>query len=93
MDSAHSTLKTFAGNHRQLDSGIGMTAVLHSHTRRLDYHPHVHIIVPAVTVNRQRRQCTKLRGDYLLNALKYLSRYLYRGVINERRFLLMTVNS
>jgi len=29
MDCAHSTLKTFAGNHRELDSGIGMTAVLH----------------------------------------------------------------
>ena len=130
MDCAHSTLKTFAGNHRELDSGIGMTAVLHTHTRRLDYHPHVHIIVPAVTVNRQRRQCTKLRGDYLFNAfalakvfrarfiegmiergycvpsnnprkwvvdcrlvgrglpaLKYLSRYLYRGVINEKNIL------
>jgi hypothetical protein len=29
MDCAHSTLKTFAGNHRDLDEGIGMTAVLH----------------------------------------------------------------
>jgi hypothetical protein len=29
MDCAHSTLKTFASNHRELDSGIGMTAVLH----------------------------------------------------------------
>ncbi|MCP3662940.1 MAG: hypothetical protein GY696_10650, partial [Gammaproteobacteria bacterium] len=23
-----------------------MTVVLHTHTRRLDYHPHVHMIVP-----------------------------------------------
>jgi hypothetical protein len=58
MDSAHSTLKTFAGNHRELDSGIGRTAVLHSHTCRRVHHPQVHIIVPAVTVNRQSRQCT-----------------------------------
>jgi hypothetical protein len=29
MDCAHSTLKTFAGNHSDLDEGIGMTAVLH----------------------------------------------------------------
>jgi hypothetical protein len=130
MDCAHSTLKTFAGNHRDLDEGIGMTTVLHTHTRRLDYHPHVHIIVPAVTVDAKRCQCTKLRGDYLFNAfalakvfrarfieamiargytmpvntpkkwvvdcrlvgkglpaLKYLSRYLYRGVINEKNIL------
>jgi hypothetical protein len=130
MDCAHSTLKTFAGNHRELDSGVGMTAVLHTHTRRMDYHPHVHIIVPAVTVNQKRNQCSKLRGDYLFNAfalakvfrarfiegmikqgynippkvpdkwvadcrlvgkglpaLKYLSRYLYRGVISEKNIL------
>jgi len=130
MDCAHSTLKTFAGNHPGLDSGVGMTAVLHTHTRRLDYHPHVHIIVPAVTVNQLRNQCSKLRGDYLFNAfalakvfrakfiegmikrgysvpssnpskwvadcrlvgkglpaLKYLSRYLYRGVISEKNIL------
>lgn len=130
MDCAHSTLKTFAGNHRELDAGVGMTAVLHSHTRRLDYHPHVHIIVPAISVDPKRRQCTKLRGNYLFNAfalakvfrarfiagmiergysvpsnnpgkwvvdcslvgkglpaLKYLSRYLYRGVISEKNIL------
>jgi hypothetical protein len=28
MNCAHSTLKTFAGNHRDLDKGIGMTAVV-----------------------------------------------------------------
>jgi hypothetical protein len=130
LDCARSTLKTFAGNHREFDSDIGMTAVLHSHTRRLDYHPHVHVIVPAVSVDAKRRQCRKLRGDYLFNvfalakvfrarfiegmialrytvpaktpgkwiancrlvgkglpALKYLSRYLYRGVISEENIL------
>ena len=23
-----------------------MTAVLHTHSRRLDYHPHIHLVVP-----------------------------------------------
>ncbi len=30
-----------------------MTAVLHTHTRRLEYHPHVHIIVPGGGVERE----------------------------------------
>jgi hypothetical protein len=29
MDCAHNAQKSLAGNHRELDSGIGMTAVLH----------------------------------------------------------------
>ena len=29
-----------------LGAKIGMTGVLHTHTRRLDYHPHIHFIVP-----------------------------------------------
>jgi hypothetical protein len=36
-----------------------MTAVLHTHSRRLDYHPHVHVIVPGGGVDRARRQWKK----------------------------------
>lgn len=130
IQCARSTLSTFAGNDRRLGSDIGMTMVLHTHTRRLNYHPHVHVIVPGVCVNKRRKQCTRLRGKYLykednladvfrarfleamtadglsipdntpgnwivdcrhvgkgLPALKYLSRYLYRGVISEKNIL------
>lgn len=130
IQCARSTLSTFAKNDVRLGADIGMTMVLHSHTRRLDYHPHVHVIVPGVCVNRRRKQCTRLKGKYLYNefnlatvfrarfleamladgfsipkenlaswvvdcrhvgkglsALKYLSRYLYRGVISEKNIL------
>ncbi|MBV1878840.1 MAG: transposase [Pseudomonadales bacterium] len=33
------------GNHKGLASEIGMSMVLHTHTRQLDYHPHIHIVV------------------------------------------------
>ncbi len=39
-----------------------MTAVLHAHTRRLDYHPHVHVVVPGGGINKRRRQWRALRG-------------------------------
>ena len=124
------TLKDFGLNPKQLAADIGMTAVLHTHSRRLDYHPHLHVIVPGGGINRTTRQWKKTRGKFLFNqtalasvfrarllaalkvadltlpaklpdkwvvdcrhvgigapALKYLSRYLYRGVISENNIV------
>jgi hypothetical protein len=124
---AVSTLKDFGLNPKHLGADIGMTAVLHTQSRRLDYHPHLHVIVPGGGIDKRRRQWKKMRGEYLFNefavarvfrarvlealnkaglsiprglpkkwvvdcahvgqglpALKYLSRYLYRGVIREK---------
>jgi len=67
FDCAVSTLKTFANNSKKLGADLGMTAVLHTHTRRLDFHPHVHVIVPGGSLNKQCRQWKKLRGNYLFN--------------------------
>lgn len=46
---------------------MGMTAVLHTHSRRLNYHPHVHVVVPGGCLHRKRRQWKKLEGKYLFN--------------------------
>jgi hypothetical protein len=126
LSLAAQTLKDFGVNPKLLGADIGLTAILHTHSRRLDYHPHVHVIVPGGGVNRPRKQWCKLRSKYLFNqkalakvfrarllagaraeglslpdklpkewvvdckpvgrgepALRYLSRYLYRGVIGE----------
>lgn len=130
FECAVSTLKDFGINDDKLGAEIAMTAVLHTHSRRLDYHPHVHIIVPGGCLNRKRKQWKKLKGKYLFNefalakvfrarivdairnagftlpdnipkkwvvdcqhvgrglpAIKYLSRYLYRGVISEKNII------
>jgi hypothetical protein len=126
LSLAAQTLKDFGVNPKLLGADIGLTAILHTHSRQLDYHPHVHVIVPGGGVNRPRKQWCKLRSKYLFNqkalakvfrarllagaraeglslpdklpkewvvdckpvgrgepALRYLSRYLYRGVIGE----------
>jgi len=120
----------FGLNPKHLGAQIGMTMVLHTHSRRLDFHPHVHVVVPNGGVDKQRRQWKKKKGKYLFNefamakvfrarflealkneglsipkniplewvvdcdhvgngitALKYLSRYLYRGVISEKNIV------
>jgi hypothetical protein len=124
------TLKDFGLNPKHLGAEIGMTMVLHTHSRRLDFHPHVHVVVPGGGVNERRRQWKKKKGKFLFNefamakvfrarllaalknagliipknvprkwvvdckhvgngitALKYLSRYLYRGVISEKNIV------
>jgi hypothetical protein len=121
-----STLKDFGVNPKNLGASIGMTAILHTHNRRLDFHPHIHVVIPGGGIDQARKQWKKKKSKYLFNefalakvfrarflealnqaglstpnslpnkwvvhcthvgkglpALKYLSRYLYRGVISE----------
>ena len=127
---AQSTLKDFGLNPKNLGADIGMTAVLHTHNRRLDYHPHIHVVAPGGGVDKARKQWKKTKNKYLFNefalatvfrarflaaltkaglripdsapqkwvvnckyagkglsALKYLVRYIYRGVIGESNIL------
>lgn len=129
MQCAADTLRRFGRNEKGLEADLGMCAVLHTTTRRLDYHPHVHLVVPGGGVNAPRNEWRKLKGNYLFNgialgmafrgaflralsnagvsipttpkkwiaqcervgrgleALQYLSRYLYRGVIGNNNII------
>lgn len=64
---ASTTLKDFGLNPKNLGANIGMTAVLHTHNRRLDYHPHIHIVVPAGGVDITKKQWKKKKSTYLFN--------------------------
>ena len=66
---ATSTLKDFGLNPGKLGAQLGMTAVLHTHNRRLDYHPHGHVVVPGGGIDQRRRQWKQVKGRYLFNAL------------------------
>ena len=46
---------------------IGMTMVLHTHNRRLDFHPHIHVVVPGGGMDKRRRQWKKKKGKYLFS--------------------------
>jgi len=62
-----STLKSFGLNADKLGAELGLTAVLHTHSRKLDYHPHIHVVVPGGGIDKKRRQWKKLKGKYLFN--------------------------
>jgi len=49
------TVQTFSQNDKQLQGQPGAVAVLHTHSRRLGFHPHVHMVMPAAAINRSSR--------------------------------------
>ena len=72
MRGAWETVRTLSQNDKTLHGTPGAIAVLHTNTRQLDYHPHVHLVMPAAAVDSVRRQWrTKVRGitkgGYLFN--------------------------
>ena len=56
IQCAVSTLRSFGLNKKDFHAELGLCAVLHTHTRRLEYHPHVHIAIPGGGVHRERRE-------------------------------------
>jgi hypothetical protein len=141
MQCAWDTLATFSRNDAKLRATPGAVGVLHTHNRRLDFHPHVHMVMPGAALDRLRglwrTKCRRSKtgaaqsaGGYLFNhralakvfrakaldaieraglqlpatlpniwvvdckavgdgqqALLYLGRYLYRGVVQEADIL------
>ncbi len=39
-------LKTFTENDKKLNGEAGFTAILHTHSRELNFHPHIHVVIP-----------------------------------------------
>jgi len=67
FEAAKETLNSFANHDKHLKGSLGMTAVLHTHSRRLEFHPHVHVIVPAGSFNKSRLWWHTKTGKYLFN--------------------------
>lgn len=65
MKVAWQTLDSFASKDPKLKGRIGAHAVLHTHSRRLSYHPHVHLIVPAGAVDTRQKRWRSKKGRYL----------------------------
>ena len=64
--AARATVQTFCRNDRKLKGEAGAVAVLHTHSRRLDLHPHVHLAMPAATLDPQTRRW-RTKNGYLFN--------------------------
>lgn len=76
LEFAVATLKDF-GNEQGLAAEPAMTAALHTQSRRLDYHPHVHVIVPCGGVDTRLSEWRRLKGKYLFHAFSLAT--VWRG--------------
>lgn len=124
------TLTTISADSHYLGASPGFTAVLHTHSRRLDFHPHIHVVFAGGGIRGNQWTpapsddfmfpfgvLKKLFRGILLSllkshnflfdssvydrewsvnitpsgngepALKYLSRYLNRGIIQDKNIL------
>lgn len=81
MQSAAEALQKLAMDPRYVGGRIGILAVLHTWSRTLEYHPHVHCLVPGGGVNQDGRW-VPARRDYLV-PVRALSR-LFRGIFLSR---------
>ena len=68
FNAATQTIKAFGLNPKHLGAHMGMTAVLHTHSRRLAYHPHIHVVVPGGGVDVKQSQWKRTGKKYLFNA-------------------------
>lgn len=64
---AWDTLKTFGLNDKKLNGKLGATGVLHTHSRELNYHVHIHFIVPAGAIDVKHNLWRKKSGQYLFH--------------------------
>jgi hypothetical protein len=67
MQSAWDTVYTFSRNDKKLQGAPGAIAVLHTHSRRLDYHPHAHLVIPAAAIDKKCKLWRTKKAKYLFN--------------------------
>jgi hypothetical protein len=87
LRAAAQSLIKLAGDPHDVGGLIGVLCVLHTWTRTLVYHPHVHCLVPAGGVSADRTEWRPARPSYLVpvQALSQLFRGLFRALVHQER--------
>ena len=65
--NAWATVNTFSQNDRKLRGTAGAVTVLHTHNRHLDFHPHVHLVMPSVAFDARHRLWRNKHTGYLFD--------------------------
>jgi hypothetical protein len=83
--TAAAALQQLAWDPRYVGGQIGMVGVLHTWGRKLNYHPHVHYLVPAGGVSADRQQWLGVRHHFLVpvRALSILFRAKFRDALKQ----------
>lgn len=61
----------------KLKGNPGMVGVLHTNGRSLNFHPHIHYIVPAIVLNKKEKTIRKIKAKFFLH--QQVLANLFRG--------------
>jgi hypothetical protein len=86
LAASSQALQDLAQNPKRLGATLGLLGVLHTWTRTLEYHPHVHYLVPGGGLSLNQRQWISSRPKFLLpvKALSDRCRTLFREALQKR---------
>lgn len=65
FQSVQNVLKTFTKNDKMLQGMAGFTAILHTHSRKLNYHPHIHVVMAGGAIDQEKQLWRSKSGKYL----------------------------
>jgi len=66
FDASAQALQDLAANPKRLGADLGLLGVLHTWSRTLIYHPHIHYLVPGGGLSLDQRQWIATKGKFLL---------------------------
>jgi hypothetical protein len=86
LAASSQALQDLAQNPKRLGATLDLLGVLHTWTRTLEYHPHVHYLVPGGGLSRDQRQWVETRPQFLLpvKALSDRCRTLFRQALQKQ---------
>ena len=86
LAASSQALQDLAQNPKRLGATLGLLGVLHTWTRTLEYHPHVHYLVPGGGLSPDQRQWIASRPHFLLpvKALSDRCRTLFREALQKQ---------
>ncbi|HEX9760861.1 MAG TPA: transposase [Candidatus Acidoferrales bacterium] len=85
FDASAQALQDLAGNPKRLGATLGMLGVLHTWSRTLIHHPHVHFLVAGGGLSRDQRTWVSAKPNFLLpvKALSDRCRNLFRHTLQK----------
>jgi len=90
FEASSEALKTLAADPKHVGATLpGFFGVLHTWGRTLDYHPHVHYVVPGGGISEDGSHWKPARADFLVpvKALSMLYRAKFRAIMQREQLL------
>lgn len=86
MEAAAKSLTKLAADSRYVGGQIGILSILHTWTRALVYHPHVHCLIPAGGLSPDHKYWLEARKNYLVpvTALSEIFRATFMALIRRK---------